>query len=165
MVRFRAVGEPYRGAAGNRNQPYVAVRAVFFEIGNGNGIGDPFFGVNLNPGHQIHLEEWLNSPIYKDSDLKLKSGMALQVDVIPATGTEYFTTNMEDGIALANEELRAKFMVKYPEAWERIQARREFVTDQVGIKIKTEILPFSNIPCYLPPYLLAPGKAMQIIKP
>ena len=26
-------------------------------------LGDPFFGIFLNPGHQIHLDEWLNSPI------------------------------------------------------------------------------------------------------
>ena len=33
--------------------------------------------------------------------------MAFQVDIIPATGTAYFTTNIEDGIALADETLRA----------------------------------------------------------
>ena len=26
-------------------------------------LGDPFFGIFLNPGHQIHLDEWVNSPI------------------------------------------------------------------------------------------------------
>ena len=30
-------------------------------------IGDPFFGVGLNPGHLIHLDEWVNSPIYDGS--------------------------------------------------------------------------------------------------
>jgi hypothetical protein len=63
-------------------------------------IGDPFFGVSLNPGHQIHNDEWVNSPISRGSQIELKSGMALQVDVIPATGTDYFTTNIEDGVAL-----------------------------------------------------------------
>jgi hypothetical protein len=65
-------------------------------------LGDPFFGVSLNPGHLIHLDEWVSSPIYKSSTEKLVSGMAIQVDVIPATGTPYFTTNIEDGIALAD---------------------------------------------------------------
>ena len=65
-------------------------------------IGDPFFGVSLNPGHLIHLDEWPNSPVHSGSEIKLRSGMALQVDVIPATGTRYFTTNIEDGIALAD---------------------------------------------------------------
>ena len=126
-----------------------------------NRIGDPFFGVKLNPGHLIHLDEWMNSPIYKGSSEKLHSAMAIQVDVIPGTETNYFTTNIEDGIALADEALRAEFASKYPEAWERIQARRTFMIDVLGIQIKPEVLPFSNIPAYLPPFLLAPHKAMR----
>ncbi len=127
-------------------------------------IGEPFFGVSLNPGHLIHLDEWVNSPIYKGSTEKLRSGMALQVDVIPATNTPYFTTNIEDGIALADKELRAEFATCYPEAWGRIQARRVFMEDELGIRLKPEVLPFSNIPTYLPPYLLAPHRAMRIVK-
>lgn len=126
-------------------------------------IGDPFFGVTLNPGHYIHLDEWVHSPIYKDSDIKLQSGMALQVDVIPATGTPYFTTNIEDGIALADERLRQAFATQYPEAWGRIQARRAFMENILGIKLKPEVLPFSNIPAYLPPFLLSPHKAMRMV--
>jgi len=125
-------------------------------------IGDPFFGVGLNPGHLIHLDEWVHSPIYKGSDLQLKSGMAIQVDVIPATHSPYFTTNIEDGIALADEELRAEFERKYPEAWGRIQERRRFMEQVIGIHLKPEVLPFSNIPAYLPPYLLNPGMAMRV---
>ena len=60
-------------------------------------LGDPFFGIFLNPGHQIQLDEWVNSPISRGSTTELRSGMAFQVDVIPATGTPYFTTNIEDG--------------------------------------------------------------------
>ena len=63
--------------------------------------GHPFFGIGLNPGHLIHLDEWVHSPIRKGSAMKLASGMALQCDIIPATGTAYFTSNIEDGIALA----------------------------------------------------------------
>jgi Xaa-Pro aminopeptidase len=126
-------------------------------------LDDPFFGVGLNPGHLIHLDEWLHSPIYKGSDLRLKSGMAIQVDVIPATHSPYFTTNIEDGIALANDELRAAFERKYPEAWGRIQARRRFMEDVIGIRLRREVLPFSNIPAYLAPYLLSPGVAMRVV--
>lgn len=125
-------------------------------------IGDPFFGVKLNPGHLLHWDEWVNSPIFKNSEIRLKSGMALQVDVIPATGTPYFTTNIEDGIALADENLRAEFERKYPEAWGRIQSRRRFMQDVLGIRLKPEVLPFSNIPAYLPPYLLNPRQAMRV---
>jgi len=123
-------------------------------------IGDPFFGVSLNPSHQIHLDEWVNSPVFSDSKIELRSGMALQVDVIPATGSEYFTTNIEDGIALADEALRRDFAAKYPEAWSRIERRRAFMSDEIGIRLKPEVLPFSNIPAYLPPFLLRPTRVM-----
>jgi hypothetical protein len=125
-------------------------------------IGDPFFGVTLNPGHLIHLDEWVSSPIYRGSTRTLKSGMAIQVDVIPATGSDYFTTNIEDGIALADADLRAAFQQAYPEAWTRIQARRDFMQNTLGITLKPEVLPFSNIPAYLPPYWLAPNHAMRL---
>jgi len=126
-------------------------------------LGDPFFGIMLNPGHYIHLDEWVNSPIDKGSNIELKSGMALQVDVIPSTGTPYFTTNIEDGIALADEKLRSEFEKKYPESWSRIQGRRQFMKKELGIRLKPEILPFSNIPAYLPPFLLNPSMAMRVI--
>ncbi len=89
--------------------------------------------------------------------------MALQVDIIPATGTEYFTTNIEDGIALADGGLRNEFASRYPEAWSRIQARRRFMQEELGISLKSEVLPFSNIPAYLPPFLLSPRKAMRMV--
>ena len=123
---------------------------------------DPFFGIFLNPGHQLHLDEWVNSPIYAGSDIALASGMAFQVDVIPATGTDYFTTNIEDGIALADADLREALQSKYPEAWTRIDARRRFMATQLGITLRPEVLPFSNIPAYLPPFLLQPQRAMRI---
>ncbi len=127
-------------------------------------IGDPFFGVKLNPGHQLHLDEWVNSPIFAGSTLKLRSGMAFQVDVIPATGTDYFTTNIEDGIALADEALRRELQEKFREAWGRIDGRRKFMKDVLGIDLKPEVLPFSNIPAYLPPFLLSPRRVMTVVR-
>jgi len=125
-------------------------------------VGDPFFGIGLNPGHLIHLDEWMHSPIKKGSKLKLASGMALQCDIIPATGTPYFTSNIEDGIALADEALRDAFKTKYPEAWGRIKARRSFMIDILGINLRPEVLPFSSLAGWLPPFWLAPDKAMAM---
>ena len=126
-------------------------------------LGDPFFGIFLNPGHQIGLDEWVNSPIWAGSTIPLRSGMAFQVDIIPATGGPYFTTNIEDGIALADADLRAAFAEAYPGAWERIQARRTFMADVLGIRLHPEVLPFSNLPAYLPPFLLRPDRAMTMV--
>ncbi len=125
-------------------------------------LGDPFFGIGLNPGHQIGLDEWVNSPIWEGSPIELRSGMALQVDVIPATGTDYFTTNIEDGLALADEPLREAFAGSYPGAWKRIQARREFMAGALGIELHPDVLPFSNIPAFLPPFLLSPDRALTL---
>lgn len=125
-------------------------------------VGDPFFGISLNPGHQIHLDEWMHSPIFCGSDIPLKSGMALQVDVIPATGTRWFTTNIEDGIALADDALRHEIAARFPEAWTRIEARRAFMANELGIRLSPEVLPFSNIPAFLPPFWLARDQAMTV---
>jgi hypothetical protein len=123
-------------------------------------IGDPFFGIGLNPGHLLHLDEWVHSPVTKGSTKTFQSGMAVQCDIIPATGTPYFMSNIEDGIALADEPTRKDFAARYPEAWSRIEARRRFMIDVIGIKLKPEILPFSNMPAWLPPFWLGSNKAM-----
>lgn len=124
-------------------------------------LGDPFFGVGLNPGHLIHLDEWVHSPIFAGSTQVLKAGMALQVDVIPATHSPYFTTNIEDGIALADAPMCQDFATRWPEAWARIQARRHFIENTLGIKLKPEVLPFSNLSAHLTPYLLSPNLALR----
>jgi hypothetical protein len=116
----------------------------------------------LNPGHQIHLDEWVSTPITPGSTIELRSGMALQVDIIPATGTDYFTTNIEDGVALADEPLRADLAALYPAAWARILARRAFMEEALGISLHPDVLPFSNIPAYLPPFLLRPDHVMTL---
>jgi hypothetical protein len=125
-------------------------------------LGDAFFGIFLNPGHQLHLDEWVNSPVFPGSTLELRSGMALQCDIIPATGTPYFTTNIEDGLALADAPLRAEFAAAYPEAWARIEARRAFMIDTLGIDLHPDVLPFSNLAAHLPPFLLRPDRAMAM---
>jgi hypothetical protein len=125
-------------------------------------LADPFFGVALNPGHLIHLDEWVNSSIRQGSATPLVSGMALQCDIIPATGTLYFTTNIEDGVALADASLRDALAARYPEAWSRIERRRAFMAEVLGIRLKPEVLPLSNIPAWLPPFWLAPGRVMAM---
>ena len=154
--------------------PYFAAVAEWYgalHIGQTGGtlqaiidrhLGDPFFGIFLNPGHQLHLDEWVNSPVWPGSTVELRSGMAMQVDIIPATGTPYFTTNIEDGIALADETLRAAFAAAYPEAWARIGARRRFMADALGIDLHPDVLPFSNLAAALPPFLLRPELVMTV---
>ncbi len=152
---FEAVVEWYRalriGQTGGALQAIIDRR-----------LGDPFFGIFLNPGHQLHLDEWVNSPVGPGSAIELASGMALQVDIIPATGTDYFTTNIEDGIALADQTLRDELAARYPGAWGRVEARRRFMADTLGIELHPDVLPFSNMPAVLPPFLLRPDHAMVV---
>ncbi|NKB52245.1 MAG: M24 family metallopeptidase [Rhizobiaceae bacterium] len=155
-------------------KPYFEAIAEWLEtieIGQEGGVldaiirkhlGDPFFGVHLNPGHLIHLEEWMHTPIYQRSKVKFRSGMAIQVDVIPATGSSYFTTNVEDGIILLDGEGRSEFAQNYPQAMQRIERRRAFMEDALGIGLKPDCLPLSNIAGWLPPFWLSPDRAMTI---
>jgi Xaa-Pro aminopeptidase len=125
-------------------------------------LGDPFFGVFTTPGHLIGLEEWLHSPIAPGSEIALRSGMVLELDVIPATGSEYFTTNIESPFALADVALRDSIASHRPEMWARIEARRSFMRDTLGISLHPDVLPFSNLPAYLAPFLLRPDRAMVL---
>jgi Xaa-Pro aminopeptidase len=125
-------------------------------------LADPFFGIFLNPGHMIGLDEWINSPFAAGSSVELRSGMAFQVDVIPATGSEYFTTNIEDGVALADASLRNELAASYPEIWDRIRARRRFMGESLGIELHEDVLPLSNLAAHLPPFVLRPDKAMTL---
>jgi hypothetical protein len=119
------------------------------------------YRIFLNPGHLIHLDEWLSSPIYPGSGVRLRSGMALQVDVIPSSDI-YFSTRVEDGIVLADRSLRRQIQEQHPECYERCQKRREFMTGILGIELPEEIMPLSNIPAIVPPYFLNPGTILAL---
>lgn len=125
-------------------------------------LGDPFFGIFLNPGHLLHLDEWIASPVWAGSTVPLRSGSAMQVDIIPATGTEWGTSNIEDGIILADATLRAELAERFPGMWARTQARRAFMRDALGIAVSEDVLPLSNIAAHLPPFLLRPDHALTV---
>ena len=47
------------------------------------------------------------------------------------------------------------------EAWTRIEARRAFMQNALGIQVQDEVLPLSDLCGYLPPYLFSPRRAMR----
>jgi hypothetical protein len=110
----------------------------------------------LNPGHYIHIDEWTNSPFADGSPIVLRSGMALQADIIPVSRGPFCFINAEDGVVLADDALRAALAKKCPGCWRRILARREFMSQALGIRLDESVLPLGNIPGWLPPYGLAP---------
>ena len=119
------------------------------------------FGIFLNAGHLIHLDEWLSSPIYPGSNIKIHSGMVIQSDVIPSS-KRYFSTRMEDGFAIADKNLRAKLRKQFPACYQRCQKRREFMSAILGIELSEDVLPLSNITGIVPPFLLKPQMILAI---
>jgi Xaa-Pro aminopeptidase len=147
-------------------QPYFGAFATWYEsmrIGVKCGeivsavdrfIGGAISRWALNPGHHIHVDEWVSSPFVPGSTIPIRSGMVIQMDMIPVPVEPYFSTNAEDGIAIADARLREQLAADHPGAWQRIQARRRYMADEVGIRLAEEVLPLSNIQGILPPYLL-----------
>ena len=121
------------------------------------------FGIFLNPGHLIHLDEWLSSPIYHGSTVLLRSGMALQVDVIPSSPI-YGSTRMEDGVVLADGALRRQLERQFPESYARCQVRRTFMAETLGLELPEEVLPLSNTPAIVPPFFLQPNQVFALAR-
>ena len=69
-------------------------------------------------------------------------------------------TNVEDGLCLADEHLRGELAGRYPEVYQRMQARREFMHTQLNIQLDPSVLPLGNMPGWLTPYILEPQLAL-----
>lgn len=114
----------------------------------------------LNPGHLTAEEEWMSSPMFPNSQIFLKSGMMLQMDIIPSV-QGYGGASAEDGIVLADDNLQKQLQNQYPEVWERFLRRRSYMIQELGINLKSEILPMSDIAGYMRPYLLKHHYALR----
>ncbi|MHB0859056.1 MAG: aminopeptidase P family N-terminal domain-containing protein [Anaerolineae bacterium] len=114
----------------------------------------------VNPGHYIHLEEWVHSPFEPDSTIPLASGVALQMDIIPLSKGPFCYANAEDTLVLADESLQAELAARHPACWGRIQARRAFMVEKLGVALDSSLLPLCNTPGWLPPYVLNLGQVL-----
>jgi Xaa-Pro aminopeptidase len=117
------------------------------------------FGVTLNPGHLIGLDEWISSPIREGSADPLASGMALQMDVIPAHAT-YGSTRMEDGYVIADAALRAALERDFPNVARRCAARARFLREVIGMDLPDTLLPLADTCGIVAPYLLDPAQVV-----
>ena len=52
----------------------------------------------------------------------------------------------------------------YPEVYERIMARRAFAEEQIGLKLKEDLLPLANSFANFNPYALKKGFAIKVKK-
>ncbi len=107
----------------------------------------------LNPGHLTADEEWLTSPIYPDSSEKLKSGMIMQVDIIPSL-KGYAGVNCESGIVLADKKLRDEIEKEYPKLFEVFTKRRDYIVNELNISLSEDILLTNDTVAYYPMFLL-----------
>lgn len=111
-----------------------------------NGLGSM-----LNPGHLTGHEEWSNTPIRPGSSEPIRSGMHMQVDVIPTPVQDGWALNCEDSVVFADAALRSELADRHPDVWRRMESRRQFMTDQLGVRLAPSVLPLSSTPMCLPP--------------
>jgi hypothetical protein len=153
---------------------YLAVvRAWYAALGVGTPAGEVFAAAEaarddclytfcVNTGHYIHLDEWLSSPFWRGSSIPLPSGSAIQADIIPVTRPPGICVNMEDGILLADAKLRAELKRRYPALYRRCQARRRFMTEDLGYQLSDEVLPLGNTPGAYFPCLLDTARVCRL---
>ncbi|MFM7963337.1 MAG: M24 family metallopeptidase [Actinomycetota bacterium] len=111
------------------------------------------FDFALNPGHYLHLDEWVNSPFAAGNSVQLRSGMAMQVDIIPVSKGPFVYVNLEDGVALADDELRAKLTQLDPTLMQRVARRRDYMINTLGYELDACVLPLGNTSGWLAPYV------------
>ena len=111
------------------------------------------YGWKLCPGHLIAEEEWMCSPIREDSEEELKSGMIFQIDIIPSV-KGYGGVCAESTVVLADENLKKELREQYPEVYERMMNRIEYIKEELNINLSEDVLPMCSTVAYLRPYLL-----------
>jgi Xaa-Pro aminopeptidase len=119
------------------------------------------FGITLNPGHLIGLDEWMSSPIMPGSEIPLASGMAMQMDVIPAHA-DWGSTRMEDGYAIADAGLRDHLARRHPNVTRRCAARAEFMRRVIGMDVPADLLPLADTCGIIAPWLLDPAQVVVL---
>lgn len=117
------------------------------------------YGWHLNPGHLVADEEWLSSPVYPDSAVTLKSGMLLQMDIIPSV-PGYGGCSIEDTVGLADAALRDELARAYPDVWQRMTQRKTYLAEVLRIRLPEEVMLLSNTVGYLRPFLLDKRRAL-----
>ena len=115
------------------------------------------FGCTLNPGHLIHTDEWTNSPFFKGSMFKIHSGMAIQCDYTVTWQDPFMSAHIEDGLIVADEAMQAEIKRIAPSCMRRIEARKAFITDILGIALPDEVLPLSDLSLVCFPYMADSG--------
>ena len=115
------------------------------------------FGIGLNPGLIIHTEEWTHSPFAEGDTTPLRSGMMIQCDFTARPAAfNYLGVHIEDGIIIADKAMRNRITELAPKCMARMLERQRFMREVLGIRLRDEVLPTSDIAGLLFPFLAKP---------
>lgn len=152
--------------------PYFSAVAAWYEALRVGTTGDSLhravwdhltplgFRLGLNIGHQTAADEWTHSLASAGSARRVGSGQYWQADFFASLPGAHVGGYIEDGVVVADAGLRRRLARRWPAMWKRFEARRRFMTDQLGIGIGPEVLPMSNFPAAVIPWLLASDHCM-----
>ncbi|WP_299867396.1 hypothetical protein [uncultured Hoeflea sp.] len=84
------------------------------------------------PFRLIETDEWVSSPVFKESHMPLRSGHVMQIETC------------------------------HPDAYARIMARTCFMRDVIGFDVPETMLPLSDMAGIAPPFLLSPNKLIRL---
>jgi len=127
-------------------------------------VEDPFFQVQLNAGHLIRDEEWINAPFRPDCEDELVSGTMIQCDIIVPATPPYPGAHTEDSLVLADASLRQELRTRFPEVWARIQKRRETMINVLGYELHEDVLPLCEMQGQVTPFMLNPTQVLSMKK-
>lgn len=161
------------GLVDDANEDFVATASAYFkglvewyalaDIGVAGGdlhsvtvdaLGQGGLKSLLNPGHLTGHEEWSHTPVRPGSKDSIRSGMHMQVDIIPTPMRDGWALNCEDSVVFADAVLRDQIASRYPDMWRRMKARRDFVSNMLGVAMHEAVLPLSSTPLCLAPLWL-----------
>lgn len=117
------------------------------------------YGWSLCPGHLTADEEWMSSPIYENSKEIIQSGMLLQTDIIPSV-PGYGGVSAESTLCIAGQALRERIRDEYPMMYSRMQRRRDYIVNTIGIRLSEDVLPMCNTLAYMRPFMLCEKAAV-----
>lgn len=69
---------------------------------------------------------------------------------------------MQKVLLLADEYLQKQIQAEAPKLWHRIQSRRNYIKNELGIQLSPDVLPMTSTVAYLRPLLFEKGKAMKV---
>ena len=84
------------------------------------------------------------------------------VTILPRVQAGHNGVSAESTVAIADEELRHNIQEDYPELWERIQERRNYLKTELNIQLSEELLPLASTLAYYRPFFLNKDLALTI---